>query len=582
MTSRWTDDTLLQARQQGDPDADRVIAAILQPKTGDVGQKRRSYNHLLDLANQLVANPELGLISGSLLRTEFDDSGEAGRFFEPCIAPDWVDEEKLKLATSIWQIDSILAIAVLYAASLPACYLMKKGVPALYRTEKLAEQAYIFQRIYETGLMLEDVMKAGGITIVRDNHVHQDQVLADILSRHDPDGGWAPHFGGLRRTAGAPPPNIDVSAVQQELTAANTSTTRYIWGSGYMSARKVRFLHAAMRLMLQQGPPPQPAAPAEPARTFMENAATRPTWDVTELGVPINQEDLAFVLLTFGYLIPKGMETWGRKLPRAEKEAFLHLWRVVGHVMGIRDDLMTDDLDEAAALYEQILKRNGAGSPEGQILATAEMDFLRTYIPARVHLDRIVPPSLIIDQLGHEWAKMIIKKEDFDAATRLIPRTMHAMVRTSVKSYFWLRQHVLRHIPIVGDVVTGITANASNTLIDSWRDSFRREPFYIPTQATRWVPERGVTPEYQASLLSWRQRLFDTVLVGLVSIIGAGFALSFAIVYFFMDLHHERNLSLTIGVGAFALGVWLMSVRLPRLAETRPALSTDTGTRVGG
>jgi hypothetical protein len=40
------------------------------------------------------------------------------------------------------------------------------------------------------------------------------------------------------------------------------------------------------------------------------------------LGVPINQEDLAYVLLTFGYLIPKGMETWGRKVPRQQKEDF--------------------------------------------------------------------------------------------------------------------------------------------------------------------------------------------------------------------------------------------------------------------
>ena len=71
--------------------------------------------------------------------------------------------------------------------------------------------------------------------------------------------------------------------------------------------------------------------------------------------------DLAFVLLTFGYLIPKGMETWGRKLPRAEKAAFLHLWRVVGHVMGIRDDLMTDDLDDGVR-YDAVLALGKHGS----------------------------------------------------------------------------------------------------------------------------------------------------------------------------------------------------------------------------
>jgi len=435
MTSRWTDETLQQARLQGDPEADRIVAEILSPGGGDGGLTRRSYNHLLDLATILVGNPELGLISGSLLRKEFDESGQAGRFFEPVVAPDWVDEAKLKRATNIWEVDSILAIAVLYASSLPACYLMKKGVPALYRTEKLAEQEYIFQRIFETGLMLEDVMKAGGISITQDHHVHQDQVLAEVLERHDPGGRWAPHFGGLRRGAGQPATALDTAAVRRDFIAAKSGTTCYIWGGGFMAARKVRFLHAAMRMMLQQAPPP-PAIPAEPAKNFMENAASRPVWDVNELGVPINQEDLAFVLLTFGYLIPKGMETWGRKVRREDKEAFLHLWRVVGYAMGIREDLMTDNLDEAATLYEQILKRNGATSEQGQILATAEMNFLRSYMPARFGLDQIVPPSLIIDQLGPEWAKMVIVKQDYDAATAFVPRAIHAVVRGSVKTYF--------------------------------------------------------------------------------------------------------------------------------------------------
>jgi len=40
---------------------------------------------------------------------------------------------------------------------------MQKGVPALYRTEKLAEHKYVFQRIYETGLMLDAVMHPDGI-----------------------------------------------------------------------------------------------------------------------------------------------------------------------------------------------------------------------------------------------------------------------------------------------------------------------------------------------------------------------------------------------------------------------------------
>jgi hypothetical protein len=577
MSSRWPDDVLLQARLQGDADADRIIAAILNPPAGSSGQSLRSYNHLLGLANTLVANPELGLISGSLLRREFDDSGEAGRYFEPAEAPDWVDEAKLALATNVWRVDSILAIAVLYAASLPACYLMKKGVPALYRTEKLAEQEYIFQRIFETGLMLEDVMKPGGITVVRDNHPNPPDLLADVLRQHDPEGEWSAHFGGLRRAANAPGTPPDPEAVRRDFDASRSQSKRFIWGGGYMAARKVRFLHSAMRLMLQNPAGAHP--PTGDPKTFMEHAARTPAWDVAELGVPINQEDLAFVLLTFGYLIPKGMETWGRVVPRAEREAFLHLWRVVGHVMGIREDLMTDNLDEAAALYEQILRRNGGASDLGQILTNAEMSFLRNYIPAWFGIDRIIPASLIIDQLGPEHAAMIINKDDYRRARRPLARMTHAVARSTVKCYFWVRQHILRHVPVLGGVVTTITENSSNTLIDSWRDSFRREPFYIPTQATRWMPDRGVTPEYKAKLQRWRQKLFDTMLLGVASLVVAGFGIAAAIAMFFMDMPRERNLTGAAGLAIFLFGVFILTVWLPRVSSHRPALADEPPSR---
>jgi len=128
---------------------------------------------------------------------------------------------------------------------------------------------------------------------------------------------------------------------------------------------------------------------------------------------------------------------------------------------------------------------------------------------------------------------------------------------------------------VLGATVAAVTATASNTLIDSWRDSFRREPFYIPAQATRWMADRGVTPEYKARLQSWRQRLFDTVAAGLVSIITAGFAMSFALVYLVLDWWRERNIALVVTAVMFGLGVWLMTTRLSKIADERPALASE-------
>ena len=137
MTSRWDDALLDAARMQGDAVADTLVAEILSGSRA-AGISRGGYNHLLDLANVLVANPELSLVRDSRLRRQLDQAGHTARFFDPIEAPAWVDEDKLARAADLWRTDSLLCIAVLYAASLPACYLMKRGVPALYATEKLS------------------------------------------------------------------------------------------------------------------------------------------------------------------------------------------------------------------------------------------------------------------------------------------------------------------------------------------------------------------------------------------------------------------------------------------------------------
>ena len=444
MASKWTDATLIAARKDGDPVADALVERILAARPGGGSVSRGGYNHLLDLANVLVAHPELALVKSTLLRQGLDEAGEVAAFFEPMEAPDWVDEEKLALAGRLWQTDSILAIAVLYAASLPACYLMKKGVPALYQTEKLAEHKYVFQRIYETGLMLDGVMHPGGIKVMRDAPPSPDAMIADVMNTVDPGGRWEWLNHRLHRGAGEGGPPPSTTAVHQGLAAAHAQAKRYIWGAGFIAARKVRFLHASMRLMLMNpdlmrasmAPAGAVASGPAPPSSFMEQAARRAAaWDVDELGKPINQEDLAFVLLTFSYLIPKGMDAWGRKVTMEQKEAFLHLWRVVGHVMGIRDDLMTDKWDEAGALDEQILKRNGGPSEPGQILTSAVMDFLRSYLPARFGLNKTAPAALIIDQLGSEWAKHIVADADFKAASGVRTRTTVGLLKKMLGTY---------------------------------------------------------------------------------------------------------------------------------------------------
>jgi len=105
---------------------------------------------------------------------------------------------------------------------------------------------------------------------------------------------------------------------------------------------------------------------------------------------------------------PKGMEAWGRKVSKEEKEAFLHLWRVVGHVNGFGrpdDRSMGRGCRAVRPDPREERRRDGAGPDSHR-----SGDGLPEVLPARqTRLQQTAPAALIIDQLGPEWARSIVR-----------------------------------------------------------------------------------------------------------------------------------------------------------------------------
>jgi hypothetical protein len=122
-------------------------------------------------------------------------------------------------------------------------------------------------------------------------------------------------------------------------------------GRGIRAAQKVRLMHAAVRHLIQN----DPTAP----------------WNTAELGVPINQEDLAGTLMTFGYIVLAGLERLGFEVSAVEREAYFECWMAVGRIMGVRDDLIPASVEEGRLLAQQIFQAQGQSSPEGKELASA-------------------------------------------------------------------------------------------------------------------------------------------------------------------------------------------------------------------
>ena len=155
-------------------------------------------------------------------------------------------------------------------------------------------------------------------------------------------------------------------------------------GRGLRTAQKVRLMHAAIRHLVQHDP-------------------ARP-WDLDELGLPINQEDLLGTLMTFSWLILEGLETLGVPLDSADQAAYTATWMHVGRVMGIEPALIPSAVAETEWLTRTIERRQVAPSDEGREMTAALLDMMDTNVPSPL---RSVPPGLIREFLPADVADFL-------------------------------------------------------------------------------------------------------------------------------------------------------------------------------
>ncbi len=524
----WPDELLDAARMEGDPEVDPLVERVLGPEETFSGVGRLGYNRLLDIADMLLEAPELCFVESSRVRQQLDTfPAQLVNYFDPMEAPAWVDEAKLALAARLWAENTLGILSVLYAASLPYCYLIAKGIPSLYKTKQLLEQKYISQRLYETGLMLDSILGSGGLKIISD--------LAD---------------------------------------SPNGLSKRYVWGKGYICAKKVRFLHASMRFMLTHPKKFSPRGDANSPATFSERLSQESEpWPKERLGIPVNQEDLAYTLLTFSYIIPVGLERWGCKLALAEKQAFLHTWKLIGYIMGIKAALLSDDWQEAKQLFELILRRQAAPSQPGRDLTEALMRFLEDYLPPILRMNRSLPPMLIMDQLGKEAAK-VLNEERMQWAEGLLVRTAYRAARIMVWVYFLMRNQLFRRLPTAAGFMGEVFHTAGEAFIASWRDAYNRRPFYIPAGAGGdWKPAYGVDPEFLKKLASWRRLLFYNLAISVALLVGAATALLLILFLYLFMTNRAAAIMGWLSAGALLSGLGILKFAVPMVVDGRPQLS---------
>lgn len=159
--------------------------------------------------------------------------------------------------------------------------------------------------------------------------------------------------------------------------------------SGSRDIRHVRLMHAAVRHLL---------------RTHIPDDGM-PPFDVTKFGHPINQEDLLGTLFTFSLIGLHVLERSGVRLSQDDAEAYVHTWNVIGHLMGVRSDLLPLGRADAEVVFDRIKRRNYASSEAGRQLTAAAIEVMQELLALRVL--RGAPAAGIRELLGTEVADLL-------------------------------------------------------------------------------------------------------------------------------------------------------------------------------
>jgi hypothetical protein len=131
-------------------------------------------------------------------------------------------------------------------------------------------------------------------------------------------------------------------------------------GLGVRAAQKIRVLHSTMRHVM----------------------LTRGNWN-PEWGHPLNQEDKAITLLTFSTVVLDSFRRLSIHLTPEQEEAYMHVWNVVGYLLGIRPEMLPADAADGRAEFAAIRRRLFGASEAGREVTKALVRFAQYIVPAR-------------------------------------------------------------------------------------------------------------------------------------------------------------------------------------------------------
>jgi hypothetical protein len=129
-------------------------------------------------------------------------------------------------------------------------------------------------------------------------------------------------------------------------------------GQGRATAIRVRIMHVFVRRRLLK----------------------HPEWKLEAWGVPISQSEMTIPLLSSSLVTGLGLKTIGHRTTLAEIDAMMHLWRYIGHIMGVQPRRFPTSIREGIQLSNMyMLKRAHRAGDDGRELVES---YPRAFAPS--------------------------------------------------------------------------------------------------------------------------------------------------------------------------------------------------------
>ncbi len=293
-------------------------------------------------------------------------------------------------------------------------------------------------------------------------------------------------------------PGLRILETSQMVRDAMTPGGLKAGGKGILSVQKVRLLHAAVRHLI--------LTTATGPATDMGKVWSEARWDEA-WGHPICQEDMAYTLQTFAYVVLRGLKTMGAEVTPEQEDAYVHCWNVVGHVLGVDRSLLPEPepgdggpsrAARAEMLYRAIRARQAGRTDDGVAITGALVDFVE---------------KLLKEKVAPELPLKFLRADDLAKLPRLVMRdllgkdTMEVLgVRLSSRAGWRgvLDEVTLLALKAVYDVLQRVTggaflARASESLHIALTDKLSQLPpgykqQFLPATLRRSGPGAGPDP----------------------------------------------------------------------------------------